>query len=203
MNKIKPKGKFIVFYGINNLGKSTAAKLTVEKLKKEGFKAEYLKYPLYDLEPAGQLLNDYLRAGNPYNFTPREFQLLHYIDRIKYEETLIQKLKEGVNVIAEDYFGTALAWGIAAGVEEDLLKGLYQTLYSEDLAILFDGERYLTGIEEDHKHENDEELTKKTQEIFLKLQKEYNWQKINANQEKNKIVEEVYERIKGILGYSK
>jgi thymidylate kinase len=43
------KGKFIVLYGINNLGKTTQAKLLVEKFQKEGLKAEYMKYAVYSL----------------------------------------------------------------------------------------------------------------------------------------------------------
>ena len=42
-------GKFIVIYGVNNLGKTTQANMLVQKLKASGLKAEYLKYPIYDL----------------------------------------------------------------------------------------------------------------------------------------------------------
>ena len=41
------RGKFIVLYGINNLGKTTQAKMLVDKLKLHGLEAEYLKYPVY------------------------------------------------------------------------------------------------------------------------------------------------------------
>ena len=41
------KGKFIVLYGNNNVGKSTQAKLLVEKLKEKGENVRYFKYPIY------------------------------------------------------------------------------------------------------------------------------------------------------------
>ena len=41
------RGKFIVLYGINNLGKTTQAKFLVEKLQSQGLRAEYVKYPIY------------------------------------------------------------------------------------------------------------------------------------------------------------
>jgi thymidylate kinase len=113
------KGKFIVIYGTNNLGKTTQAKLLVKNIKKSGQKAEYLKYPVYNLEPAGGLINAYLRKGNPYKFSPREAQLLHFIDRLKFDPILEKKLKKGINIVAEDYFGTAVAWGSGAGVDKD------------------------------------------------------------------------------------
>jgi len=48
-------GKFIVLYGINNLGKTTQTRILVDKLKLHGLKAEYLKYPVYDLAPSGPI----------------------------------------------------------------------------------------------------------------------------------------------------
>jgi dTMP kinase len=118
------KGKFIVLYGINNLGKTTQAKLLVEKLNSAGLKAEYLKYPIYGLEPSGVLLNNYLREGNKYNLAPREAQIIYALNRTQYEKELLNKLENGITIIAEDYAGTGLAWGMAAGVDENFLKDI-------------------------------------------------------------------------------
>ncbi|MCK5084076.1 MAG: hypothetical protein KAQ64_00280 [Candidatus Pacebacteria bacterium] len=107
--KNKSKGKLIVLYGVNNLGKTTQAKMLVDYLSRKNIKAEYLKYPIYDLKPAGKLINEYLRAGNPNNFSPRELQLLHYTDRVAFEPILKNKLNDGSNIIAENYVGTAVA----------------------------------------------------------------------------------------------
>jgi len=134
------KGKFIVFYGINNLGKTTQVDLLIQKLKECGITAEYLKYGVYNLEPSGVMLNEYLRKKNPYKFSPREFQLCHAFNRTQYEPVLKQKLDAGIWIIAEDYKGTGIAWGVGADVDQDFLIRLNAHLYSEDLCILFDGE---------------------------------------------------------------
>ncbi|MCK5332723.1 hypothetical protein KAJ41_02565 [Candidatus Parcubacteria bacterium] len=176
------KGKFIVLYGINNLGKTTQAKMLVDYLNKKNVKAEYLKYPIYDQEPAGKLINEYLRGGNPNNLSPRELQLLHYTDRIAFEPILKSKLNSGVNIIAEDYFGTAVAWGVGAGVDKAFLEYLYSFVYKEDLVILFDGERFSDSIEKNHKHENDSVLIEKVRHVHLELAEKHNWKKIDANQ---------------------
>ena len=55
-------GKLITIYGINNIGKSTHAKLIVERLKQNGYKAFYVKYPVYNMEPTGVFLNEVLRG---------------------------------------------------------------------------------------------------------------------------------------------
>lgn len=174
-------GKFIVFYGINNLGKTTQAKMMVDHLNKNGKPAEYLKYAIYDLEPAGKLINEYLRGGNPFNFSPRELQLLHYIDRITFEPVLKDKLNKGINIIAEDYFGTAIAWGVGAGVDRALLEYLYSFIHKEDSSILFDGKRFTDSVEKNHKHENNAALTARVRQIHLDLAEKYDWEKINAN----------------------
>ena len=57
------KGKMIVFYGINNLGKSTQAELLINYFNKKGLNAEYLKYPVYDIEPTVHFINNILRYG--------------------------------------------------------------------------------------------------------------------------------------------
>ena len=55
-------GKFIAIYGINNIGKSTQTSLLVQKLVNAGIRVEYIKYPIYDLDPTGKMLNEILRG---------------------------------------------------------------------------------------------------------------------------------------------
>jgi len=188
MNK---DGKLIVLYGINNLGKSTQAKLLVERLKANGYQAQYLKYPIYDLAPSGNILNDYLRNSNPHNLHSREAQIIYALNRTQYQSELISKLKAGINIVAEDYKGTGIAWGLGAGVDEKFLKNLNSHLVNEDLAFLFDGARFRQAIEKNHKHENNDDLTNKVRWAHLKLQEEYGWIKINANE----TIETIHEKL--------
>jgi len=192
-------GKLIVFYGINNLGKSTQAKLLVERLKANGYQAEYLKYPIYDLNPSGLILNDYLRNANPHQLSAKEAQIIYSLNRTQYQDELIAKLKAGINVIAEDYKGTGIAWGLGAGVEEDFLKKVNSHLIAEDLVFLFDGERFRHAIENNHKHENDDDLMIKVRWAHLKLREEYGWWKINANLAIEEIHEEIWRGVRNLL----
>lgn len=175
------KGKIIVIHGANNLGKSTQAKLLVEKMNEAGYKTEYLKYPIYEIEPTGKIINDYLRSGNPFKLTPREAQTIYAFNRAQFEPILKQKLESGINIVAEDYTGTGLAWGRGAGVSEEYLKLINSKLLKENLTFLLDGERFKTAAEDDHQHEDDDELWQKVRQAHLKLGQEFGWIKINAN----------------------
>jgi dTMP kinase len=193
------EGKFIVIYGINNIGKSTQAKLLKKYLDQNGVRSELIKYPVYSLEPAGKLINEYLRLGNPYNLTAREIQLIHYIDRVSFEPILKQKLQSGINIIAEDYFGTAIAWGTSTEVEPDLLEYLYKFIYHEDLAILLDGERFSQAAESNHRFENDKNLIEKTRLSLIEIAKKYGWHIVNGNRAIENVSAEIDKIVKKFL----
>lgn len=187
------KGKFIVLYGVNNLGKTTQAKLLVKKLNSTGRgKAKYLKYPIYDLAPSGQILNEYLRKGNPYRFTPREAQMLYAFNRCQYEPVLKADLEAGINVVAEDYWGTGAAWGMGAGVETDFMLRINGNFLKEDLAILFVGQRFASGIETKHLHETDQRLTRKVEVAHNELAKQFGWKIVDSNQSIEKVSEDIW-----------
>lgn len=185
------RGKLIVLYGINNLGKSTQAKLLVERLANEGRKARYLKYPVYDLSPSGPILNAYLREKNPYKLTAREAQILYAYNRMHFEPELKSILDSGSDVVAEDYWGTGVAWGMGAGVDKEFLLKINQPFQWEDLSLLFYGRRFSSGIEKVHLHEQDDIFMEKVRVAHEELGQQFVWKKIEAN----KSIEEVAEAV--------
>jgi dTMP kinase len=193
------QGKLIALYGINNLGKSTQAKRLTERLQEEGKSAHYLKYPLYDLAPSGPLLNDYLRNGNPHALSPREFQIIHIINRTQYDAALRARLAGGEWVIVEDYVGTGIAWGVGAGVDEALLQELNSHLLREDLALFMDGERFLDGKEEGHTHEDDDALMERVRGVHSDLAQKRGWFMIDANQSRDDVHEAIWKHVKRLL----
>lgn len=193
------RGKFIVIYGVNNIGKTTQARKLVSRLKREGKKVEYVKYPIYNSRPTGVLINEYLRKNNPNKFSPREFQILHFFNKLNFEPKIKEKLEKGINIVAEDYSGTAIAWGTGSGVRKGFLEYLYSFILKEDLAILLDGERFSSAEEKSHKHENDKRLLEKVRMIHLDLAKKYKWKKVKANQEKGEVHEDIWQIVKKAL----
>ncbi len=192
-------GKLIVLYGINNIGKSTQAKLLVEKLKQSGKNASYIKYPIYDLGPSGILINEYLRQGNPWQLSAREAQILYALNRYQYQVELNQRLDDSEWIVAEDYTGTGMAWGSGAGVDLAFLEKVNQGLREPDLILWLDGQRFTSGIESGHKHENDNELINKVRQCHQNLANKYNWLKFEANQAIDDLNNQLWQEVAKIL----
>jgi thymidylate kinase len=193
MAKVKKEmGSLFALYGINYIGKTTQAKKLVERMNHEGFPAEYQKYPLYELPLTGNMINAYLREGNPDNLTRREFQMLNALNKTQGERKVLRNLyARGIHVVAEDYVGTSLAWGMASGISKNFLLSLNTHLHKEDLGILLAGTPFESGREKNHKHENDQVLMEEVAYYFRVLAQEFGWHVVNANQG----IDDVHEQI--------
>ena len=172
-------GKLITFYGINNIGKSTHAKLLVERLRSEGYESEYVKFPVYDLKPTGEFINGVLRgAAKKQEITEEELQMWYTLNRFQFEPTLKKWLAEGKIVVAEDYTATGLAWGAAKGAKLEWLIEINRYLLKEDFAVHMKGERQIQAREVNHIHENNDDLVESCRFILEELGKKYGWKDV-------------------------
>jgi dTMP kinase len=185
------EGLFIVIYGVNNLGKSTQAAKLVEAMEKSGLQAEYLKYPIYDLTPTGPKINEILRSGQNQSISEEEFQEIYAKNRTDFQPQLCKKLHEGINVVAEDYAGTGIAWGLSKGAGLEKLLEMNRGLVKPDIEILLDGERFLIAKEKNHQHESNDELADDCRRRHLELAARFGWEVVNANQEAADVHQEI------------
>ncbi len=190
------QGKLIALYGINNLGKTTQAKRLVARIQEEGPRQHNqvlrMKFPLYEHEPTGPIINSYLREGNPFELDATGFQIVQCANRLHFDPSMKVAMEMGIWVVAEDYRGTGLAWGIGKGVNRVLLETLNASLVPEDLAILMDGERFRDAIEGGHRHEQDDDLTKKVRAVHLELASQNGWIVVNTNRPEEVVHEEIW-----------
>jgi thymidylate kinase len=171
-------GKFIAFYSSNNRGKTSLLQELQLFLVQNDIPHFRLKYPLYGLKSSGLLINDYLRVGNPLDISPGEIQVLYSKNRIQFQPAIELLLKAGFLILAEDYSGTGLAWGLATGVSRDILEGMETEIIKPDLSFLITGQRFSSGIETAHTHECDDGLMVRAEEFHLSLAEELGWIKI-------------------------
>ena len=188
------KGKFIAVYGINGIGKTTQVEILVKYLQSKGLKASRLKYPIYDLPPEGPFIYKYLRdpqfrAEN--ELSTDELQQKYADNRVRYEEKLKKRLKSGEWIVAEDYIGTGIAWGLTWGGNLEYLEKINKNLLLADFSILMYGERFNTAIEKDHRNEMESERIKICKNFHLLLAKIYDWKLVNANQSVEKVGEDM------------
>lgn len=183
------KGKFIVFYGANNLGKSLQVELLEKYLSGKNIPVKRIKYPIYDLEPTGPLINAVLRKGR--QMEEDALQKLYVQNRKDYEKTLKKDLQSSTWVIAEDYKGTGIAWGMVRGVSLGFLEEINKGLLPEDVAIVFYGKRFESGREKEHRNENDDTIWQKAYDNHIFLGKRYGWEKVFANQTIGKVHKDI------------
>lgn len=196
------KGKFIAVYGTNGIGKTTQVELLIEYLKKKGKDAMRLKYPIYDLEPEGPFIYNYLRDPEfrrNNELSTHRLQKKYAENRIRYEPILRDQLKKGKWVVAEDYVGTGISWGLTWGGKLDYLEDLNEDLLKPDLEILMDGPRFLSAIEKDHRNEINPERIEISRNFFFLLADRYGWIKVDAKQKVKKVHEDIVEQLGIIL----
>lgn len=169
------KGKFIALYGINTVGKTYHAKRLVRRLRRLGKPAVYVKYPVYSLKPTGPCINRILRSGKKQSISEEELQLLFVLNRYQFQPKLLQLLNMGCAVVAEDYTGTGIAWGIAKGGDRSQLIKMNKFLVQEDVSILLVGKRKKSSREPGHIHEANERLQDCCERILRKLAKKRGW----------------------------
>jgi len=126
----------------------------------------------------------------------KEWILNTAMNRFQFEPTLREWLKDGKVVVAEDYTGTGIAWGMVKGASKEWLESLNRPLIKEDLAVLLDGERFVHATEEGHIHETNEEFMKLARQIHLELGEAYGWVKIPVQPTKDETEALVWEVVK-------
>ena len=195
-SQIEGGGKFIVFYGSNNIGKTTQMDLLEKEWQSIDRPYTRIKYPIYS-SPTGIILNRELRGPKEerQNLPNEVMQQIFAQNRRDYEEQLDRLLLLG-DVIAEDYLGTGLAWGLTTGVDRELLNEFNAGLRVPNICILLDGERKSVGIEKEHRHEAaGDNVWETNRRIHQELAAEFGWEVVNADGSAEKIHSEIMEAL--------
>jgi thymidylate kinase len=197
---VKHRGKFLVVYGPNNVGKSTQFGLLASRLTRDYHQQVlFLKYPIYELSPTGPELHNYIKGKSikDKKLSPIELQSVYAKNRYDFQSIVEACLKAGVHVIAEDYIGTGLAWGMTYGASINELLKINNYLLMPDVSILLLGTRFRESIEPKHIFENaGDEVWNKNKACFQKLAKRFSWKVIKSDD----TIEKVHNNIMKIVG---
>ena len=127
-----PKGKIIVFEGIDKAGKTTQAKLLEKKL---GSKCVRIDFPDYST-PVGKEIKHFLDGKRSY---PDEVKMmLLSANRWEKKDHIEKIIDKGDTVIMNRYYQSNLVYGISKGLKLGWLLSLDMGLPKADLVIVID-----------------------------------------------------------------
>src|SRR5574344_1999445 len=129
------KGKLIVIEGTNSSGKSTQAKLLVEKLNNLGLKSILKSFPMYD-SPTGKIIGECLLNKNGKglfqdNLPPKVASLYYAADRAYNIDSIKELLNQGINVILDRYVESNMAY--QASIYDNISDQINMLLWMEQL----------------------------------------------------------------------
>jgi thymidylate kinase len=175
------RGLLIVFYGASGVGKSKQIELLGEKLKEERVSFRNVVYPIFDLGESGKRLKRLVyQKERP--LPEEEMQKLFAENRMEFELTLRKWLDSGVTVLAEDYIGTGIVWGVTRGMSLERIEEINNDFTPPDVSLLIDGPRRLDlRAGEGHIYQNDEEEWYRARKVYLQMADKYGWIRVGAD----------------------
>jgi thymidylate kinase len=175
------KGLFVVLYGPSGVGKTKQIDLLEDRLRQERVAVKRVEYPIYDLGEAGPKLKKILWKKDKV-MGEEQMQELFAQNRRDFEPTLKGWINSGVTVIAEDYKGTGIVWGVAKGIPIERMEEINDNFLDPDVSILIDGPRRLDlRPGEGHIYNTDEDEWYKARKTYLQMADRYGWIRVGGD----------------------
>lgn len=187
-----PKGKIIVFEGIDKAGKTTQAKLLEKKL---GSKCVRIDFPDYST-PVGKEIKQFLDGKR--NYPDEVKMMLLSANRWEKKGEIEKMLSKGTTVIMNRYYQSNLVYGISKGLKLDWLLSLDKGMPKADLVIVIDI-RPKTLVSRSKNvvdtFEKDLELIRRVKKNYRILANKFNWRIVEGE----KSVDEVHGQVLRIV----
>jgi dTMP kinase len=188
-----PKGKIIVFEGIDKAGKTTQAKLLEKKL---GNKCVRIDFPDYST-PVGKEIKQFLDGKRDY---PDEVKMM-LLSANRWEKKIqIEKMVgKGTTVIMNRYYQSNLVYGISKGLDLDWLLSLDKGMPNADLVIVIDIKSNTLVIRSKNvgdTFEKDRELIKRVKKNYRILGKKFKWRIVEGENSIDEVHDQVLKIVK-------
>jgi len=187
-----PKGKIIVFEGIDKAGKTTQAKLLEKKL---GSNCVRIDFPDYST-PVGKEIRQFLDGKR--NYPDEVKMMLLSANRWEKKGEIEKMVGKGTTVIMNRYYQSNLVYGISKGLKLDWLLSLDKDLPKADLVIVIDI-RPKTLVSRSKNvvdtFEKDLELIRRVKKNYKILASKFNWRTVEGE----KSVDEVHGQVLRIV----
>eukprot|EP00924_Labyrinthula_sp_SR-Ha-C_P005101 snap_masked-scaffold_1-processed-gene-21.32-mRNA-1 protein AED:0.31 eAED:0.31 QI:0/-1/0/1/-1/1/1/0/210 len=190
------RGAFIVFEGLDRVGKTTQTQMLVENLTKAEMKAKLFRFPDRTTQ-TGKLISSYLSSGATLN--DEAVHLLFSANRWESSDEIKQLLEQGTNVVCDRYAFSGVSFTAAKGKDFEWCRNPDKGLPEPDLVIFLtlpEGEAEKRGEFGAERYEK-KDFQDKVREQFAKLEKEtLNWTNIQANKSIEDLQQELFLLVK-------
>lgn len=187
-----PKGKIIVFEGIDKAGKTTQAKLLEKEL---GSKCVRIDFPDYTT-PVGKEIKQFLDGKR--NYPDEVKMMLLSANRWEKKGEIEKMVGKGTTVIMNRYYQSNLVYGISKGLKLDWLLSLDKGLPKADLVIVIDIRPHTLASRSKNvvdTFEKDLELIRRVKKNYKILANKFNWRTVEGE----KSVDEVHNQVLRIV----
>jgi dTMP kinase len=191
------KGVFIVIEGLDGSGKTTQAKLLVEKLKDYN--------AVFTTEPSNGKTGAYIRNQCLYEQTrlPTESEaLLFAADRIEHCQSEVKPaLEAGKVVVCDRYIYSSLAYQGSAGLSLDWIKTINARALQPDFCIFIDvpPEKVIERLQRKKSVMETLETQQKVREVYLKFVQKGELVRVDGDKAVEAVSEELYSKVLDLL----
>jgi dTMP kinase len=196
------KGIFIVIEGLDGSGKTTQANFLARKLEKTN-------KVLLTAEPSLGKIGTFIREDCLYEDKrlPTEAEaLLFAADRIEHMNNEIKPaLDEGKLVICDRYFYSSLAYQGSSGLSLDWIKTINARALQPDFSIFIDvpPEKVIERLQRKKSVMETLETQQRVREVYLKYVEKGELIRVNGDNAKDVVAEELYAKVSTLLKSSK
>ncbi len=186
------EGFFICVEGLDGCGKTTQAKILVNRLKRKGYDAVYTAEP--SSGRIGKFIKEYCLHGGKRLSSVVE-ALLFAADRFEHvEKEVIPDLEKGKIVVSDRYVYSSLAYQGAAGLDLGWIKMVNEHALKPDLAIFIDAqpEIVMQRLKPKKSVMENLETQLKVREVYLKFVESGELVKVDGNKSKQEVAEEIF-----------
>jgi dTMP kinase len=173
-------GKIIAIEGIDQSGKRTQTRLLADELGRTSARVTTISFPIYN-SSSGRQIRRFLEGKQDYPASA--LHMLYSLNRWENQELIIKHAENSDFVIADRYYPSNLAYGVARGLRLDWLKGLDRGLPPANLIIVLDVPvlaSFDRKSSERDVHERDRHLLLKVRRTYRTLASRLDWKVIDA-----------------------
>ncbi len=192
------KGAFVVIEGLDGSGKTTQARILAAKLKES-------QGAVFTQEPSRGRIGRFIRSRILYGDRRPPITLealLFAADRIDHIETeVMPALAEGRLVISDRYLYSSLAYQGSAGLSLEWIQSINQHALKPDLALFIDAdpEGLLKRLRRKKSVMEKLETQRKVREVYLQFVRKGELVRIDGDQSKKLVAQDVLEAVTSFL----